>query len=828
MGKKIILHIFFLMLMKATFSFKPDCNTQKECVLLNDIVGHVNSNLTTFKCLLTDKSQLILTKAFEKIDGKKCEKTDFNIIDKLSIRPKKEGSIIFKKGMIDLEDLIRFELMLNFTISDFEIQLFKGFELNLYDDSFENNDTELILNYLKQLGIMFFRYSTLDFYQKDKKLTSCKEFIEATNATNPRSILQVISKISNLLHWTLTENRNNLCPFAFKDFYMSQLYFLGENSFYSKKTLSFSNDTIKDLNSTIIELQIYIFNVELNMDFLHPGVFKQLLTLKTYTKVKQIHPDLFIWLNRVYFIGFKNEFMRSLMHNSGIEWIRNINKYINCSLENSNEVRYYISGIKYIFLECFNNPISPPLIDVFPEEDFCLYKDFPVNQLVLIIERCKSKAQSGILNKKISCTYLWITRSYEYLIDELNRTVDYIYVDFMRNLLNSSDYKSISNCNFEKKLELCNKSNFVSRHFITSFEISEAMKLTETVINILSHILSIFGIITNFLIILTISIKKNKEDFKGYKHYSYLRLNSIFSCLILLIHLISWLNQCIYPYQVFCPIIRKTVFMQYFKIIVEEVLMTALKFMNSFTYIGFAFCRISLIGKDHNKLVKFMSDLNLIVYIVVTSIISIGLSIIKFFEYDINPGHPFESYPITYDDNNLTQFGNKDPTLYILNLISDLFNFFIFSIVNLVIDIGMIVKLRQTLNEKLEKSKEYATKAQQEKSRLENETALNKTRSMVIWNISLNIFLKLPATSFSIIHLYFIVFRSNLDNFFKYPGFVNFFTRICINGYLCTVLSQFTNFLYLFYISIQLFFYKHYDKKFSQSYDRLFRDKKSN
>ena len=819
MKKRIIVTIILLTLMKICLSFESYCNNQKECIVIKEKLGHLKSEYQTLKCLLTGRSRLKLNKSFEKIGVKKCEKIDLNGIKKLVLRPKNEESIRLAKGMIDLEDLIDFERMLHFTILVFEIQFFKGFELNLYDDWIEKNDTELILNYLKQNGFVILRLSTLDFYHKNKKLTTCKEFTEAANETNPRSIFQIISKLSNELHLPLAESKNRLCPFAFKDFHINHLNILGENSFYSQKILSFTNNSIGYLNSTIIELEFSINNVELNMDFLHPDVFNQLQRMSILSKVKKIHPDLFMWLNKVNLIQLKNEIIRSLMHNGGIEWIRNINKEAYCNLENSSEVD--LSRIKYIFVECFNNLNSPPLIEVFPDEDFCLYKDFPVNQLVVIFEFCLSELESGILHDKITCTYLWITRSYKYL-------VNFYYMGplkaSMQNLLNSSDYKSVSNCNFEKKLELCNKSSFVAKNFITYFEISEGMKMTESVINILSYILCIFGIITNLLIIITISSKKNKEEFKRCKHYSYLRLNSICSCLILLIRIISWLNQCIYPFQVFCPIIRKTIFMQYFKIIVEEVLMTTLKFMNSFTYIGFAFNRISLIGKDHNKLVKFMSDLGIKKYIGVTLLISIGLSVIKFFEYDINSGYPFESYPISYEYTNLiTDDNNKSLTVYILNLISDFFNYFIFLIINFSIDIGMIVKLRQTLNEKLEKSKEYSSKAQQEKKRIENETAIDKTRSMIIWNISLNLVLKLPAISYSIFHLYNIILKSN---FLNHPRFTRFIMSMCVDGHLCRVLFQFPDFLYLFYISIQIFFYKHYDKKFSSSYDKIFHNKK--
>ena len=824
-----ILHYFLLVIMAAsTLSFDLICNDQKECFVLK--YKYEPFSYMTLECLLTDKSKLRFNKSFEKVDGKNCVKLNSNDSKVMTLRPKKEGSIILKKGMIDLEDLIGFKRVLDFAFSSLDMRLFKGFELNLYEDSIVINNTEFIFNYLKQkIVIMFLRFSTLDFYHRDKKLISCKEFIEAANSTNPRSIFQMASKIVNMVHIYLTENRNKLCPFAFKGFYTNSLYLFGENSFYSKRVLSFSNDTIIDLNSTIRELLLYIDNVELNIDILHPNVFKELYKIKISNNVKKIQTDLFIWLNNVYFIELKNAIIRSLMHKNGIEWIRNINKNINCNLENPDELKNHYNNVKYIYFDCLKSAVSPPLVDIFPDEDFCLYKDVPVNQLVVFYENCPfKKEKSGILHDKISCTYLWITRSYKYLVNYLKPSVEYRIM--MERLFNSSDYKSIFNCDFDKKMDLCNKSNFVSKHIITSFEISEAIKLTETIINILSHILSIFGIITNLLIIITISSKTNKEHFKDVKHYSYLRLNSICSCFILLIHLISWLNQCIYPYQVFCPLIRKTVFMQYFKIVVEEVLMSAFKFMNNFTYIGFAINRISLIGKDHNKLVKYMSDLNLIVYLVVTSIISIGLSVIKFFEYEINPGHPFNLYPITNEYKNISRLlgVNSNTILYILNCISDLLNYLIFLIVSFAIDIGMIVKLRQTLNEKLEKSKEYSSKAQQEKKRIENEKALDKTRSMIIWNISLSLLLKLPATSYSFIHLYYAIYRLNPENFLKHPGFARFYMVTCSDQFLCNAISQFANFPYLVFISIQLFFYKHYDKKFSQSYDRLFRDKKSN
>ena len=508
------------------------------------------------------------------------------------------------------------------------------------------------------------------------------------------------------------------------------------------------------------------------------------------------------------------------MHENGIEWIKNYNKDINYDLDNfSNQsIDYLTDNIKYIDHNCFksNGLYSPPLTDIFPDEDFCLYKDFPINQLIAVFENCPEKEMFEYRNTiKITCTYLWITRSYKVLIKTYNPGM--LVYDIMNMLFNSNDYKSISKCNFESRLELCNKSNFQAKSISTLFEIGEAMKMTQSVINILSYVLSIFGIVTNILIIITISSKKNEKSFKGFKQYDYMRLNSICNCLILLIHLISWLNHCVYPFQVFCPLIRKTLFMQYFNMVVEGILMNALKFMNNFTYVGFAFNRISLIGKDHNKLTKFMCEISIVKYISFSLFISIGFSVIKFFHYEINSGLPFTTYPISYEYFSFYYKENLNSVIFILNFITDIVNHFIFLFVILTIDMGMIVKLRQTLKEQLEKSKELYTKVQYEKKLNDNETALNNARSMIILNTSLNFLLKVPSSLYSFIHILYIYYWLKTSRYYINETFTKLYYEICVNANLCDMLIQLTEFLYFLFISIQLFFYKHYDKKISDS-----------
>lgn len=129
----------------------------------------------------------------------------------------------------------------------------------------------------------------------------------------------------------------------------------------------------------------------------------------------------------------------------------------------------------------------------------------------------------------------------------------------------------------------------------------------------------------------------------------------------------------------------------------------------------------------------------------------------------------------------------------------------------------MIVKLRQTLKEQMEKSKELYTKVQYEKKLNDNETALNNARSMIILNTSLNFLLKVPSSLYSFIHIFYIYYWLNTSRNYINETFTKLYYEVCINAYLCDMLIQLTDFLYFLFISIQLFFYRHYDRKISES-----------
>ena len=793
------------------------CNIPKQCQVKDITKRQLPTDLKLYKCLLDDNSRLRFNKSNEE-KSENCQNLNKTKIQDLILRPNEGRCLKLKKGMIDVNDFI--EHLKDFENLELLFEFFKGFEINLFDEINDNlnpNYTHITISCL---------HCTFDFYIGDKLLKTCQDFKEATNSTNPKSIFQLFTNVfKEVLNVFLPKATHKICPLALKDFQVDVLQISGDITFYHKTSLTFYPEKFDDLNSRIDVVEILFNNVDLDFNFLHPSVFKNLTRLYIWTTVKKIHPELFQELDNVIDIHLLLENTRNLMHNNGIEWIKNINRDIYCDLNNRSQVNEYakLNKVKFIHHDAENRPISPPLRDVFPDEDFCLYKDFPINQLVVMIRTPQIIMELNQPRNDIGCTYLWITRRYEAFVGIYNEDNQ-----LFTSLLESDEYKSISKCNFEEKLKRCNKSEFKIRQIITFFEIGQRMYTIEVVLNISVFILSILGLVSNILIIITISSKMNESDFKEFKQYDYLRLNSICNCLILIIHMTTWLNQCIYPFQVFCPVIRKTVFMQYFKIIVQDVLLTALRFMNSFTYIGFAFNRISLIGKDHNQLVKLMCEISIKKFIGISLFISIGLSVIKFFEYDINYGIVTSTYPISYDYSISNIYASKpNMVFFIINFISDILNHFVLLILNLAIDVGMIIKLRKTLNERLENFKAFSSTAQQEKKKTDNEAVLDNATSMVILNTTLNLLLKLPASLYSLIYLWYSIYlQHNIPTVWENRALERFFKRVCIDAKFCDMLQKLSDFLYLLSISLQFVFYKHYDKKLNSAIKKKFGSKK--
>ena len=814
------------------------CNIPDKCNILksHDLI----SDKKYISCLIQSGSKIGFKKSTtnDTAINKNCKSLNETIFD-MFFKTSRYNPSKLHKNVVDFKEFLEIFISDNsYGFSQLEFHSFKGFDIDLFD--LDQNDIAYInhTNFTHRIDLVCVE-CVFEFYKDEQRIETCEEMSKAVDLNGPKSFFQIPSSFLNsqTVRLILRECTTKICPVAFKNFKSEDLYIFGYNSFYSRRILIFSNETFSNLNSNINSLHIDIQNVDIDLNLINPSVFQNLLSLELMSNVNSIQSDLFMKVRNVNAIIVQQEYFRILIHNGGIEWIKNINKELKVNISDSNDLKRNFHNIKYIKVQVNNMYNDIPLIDsivkLFPEEDFCLYKDYPFYQLVYIIktERAYFNCSSKI---KLTCTFLYLIQYHEKFLQLFD--LDSVFLEsyslyyslyWMNCFLGLDDFKLLSKCNFEQMKSKCNKSEFSAKHISTKFEMTEQVRIIKSVLLILSCLLAIFGIITNILVIITISSKENETEFKGLKQLSYLRIYSVINCFILFIYLTKWINRCEFPYQVFCPLIRKELFFQYFKIIVQEIIYVSLQFLGNFTYVAFAFNRISLIGKDHNKLVKFMSDVGIKKYTAISSIISVGLSVVKMFSYRINYGQPESLYPIDYNEISI-YFEHINLAYFIINSICDLLNYCVFIFVHLFIDIGMILTLRETLKAKLEKLKSMYSKADQEKKRIENETAVNNAISMVALNSSTSFLLKSPACVYSLIMLVFSIGKIYDKYLRTHPLLFRFYLDYCIEIRFCEMFLDIFDFLYLLSISIPFFFYKHFDKKIKCAFERKFSSKKSN
>lgn len=184
--------------------------------------------------------------------------------------------------------------------------------------------------------------------------------------------------------------------------------------------------------------------------------------------------------------------------------------------------------------------------DVFPDADFCIWKDFPFNQMidVWINVNYFNHLRPSTLDLDPSCTFLFVSRYYD--------------MERAKPLIVS--------CNFERRLRLCEKSEYEIKQLWGIYDTRMILKNLRMVINTSSFPICILGVITNSMLIHLIWNEKTKELFKNLKQYPYLGIISIINTIMLIIQILSWTSDCKDTFDVFCPSTRRFIPIQFFKV----------------------------------------------------------------------------------------------------------------------------------------------------------------------------------------------------------------------------------------------------------------------
>ena len=230
------------------------------------------------------------------------------------------------------------------------------------------------------------------------------------------------------------------------------------------------------------------------------------------------------------------------------------------------------------------------------------------------------------------------------------------------------------------------------------------MLYIQFIILVVGPFVCLFGILTNVLIIYTISYKENKKHFKE-NQYKYMRLNAFFNIFILVIEPITLISECHnYDLGIFCSQIRTSMFAQYFKIIFGEYVSNVFRLSANFSYVIFALNRLSLIGREHGKLVTKASKVTLKEFFLRFLTPCLLLPVVKVFRFFPNRIKPDLDYPVSID--NYFYEIKTTLTFFFLSfyLLYDFINYMLFLIINFIVDICLAVQMKQTISEKEEKN----------------------------------------------------------------------------------------------------------------------------
>jgi len=141
----------------------------------------------------------------------------------------------------------------------------------------------------------------------------------------------------------------------------------------------------------------------------------------------------------------------------------------------------------------------------------------------------------------------------------------------------------------------------------------------------------------------------------------------------------------------------------------------------------------------------------------------------------------------------------------------------------------MVVKLRQVLNDKTKKGHTLISLVVEsnEKKKKEYEDIISKAIKMVIINTAVGIFLKFPTSILPIINVYAEFYYKNEKNHIIKPDFEEFYSSLIESGFY-SLIPDLSDFLYTISMSIQLFIFYRFDKKFKSGFDKIIFSSKEN
>ncbi len=619
--------------------------------------------ITLFKiCLSNDccfnskyayrNNQIMSLNDFDKLEQLSFNCSKVTSMSILELRPK--STIVLDNSL----NLIGNQI--NSTGSIFVILLtnFKGFEIN--SNPFEKIN---ITDYDKDFIWWSIHYSWFDFYSKNKLIN--EKFCLESNfkQTNFLSIIRNLDVSHSYVH-------PNMCPYVLKN---SFIWILNINylssSFVRKNVLTFIKEkksAVTNLNSTIYQLQLDLYRINLTDQLLNKMIFKKLLILDLNGCIDLIQNELFKDLDNLKMIRFRTQNMRKLFSKNN-KWLDWLNTNVNVDLTNDSDIDEKIGNSFILVLYQSFSKIS---FYEYPNEDFCLFKTFPHKRLVM--PRLKPTSMS-----KCTCTELFLIQysvlfgnSIDAILDKTPSSytfheyyVDSIYEKSFSKCKNPSIKDQIQKCNFTKMLSNCDfklsQINLKEDQFI--FYVYDWHEMSNAINFLFSKYInlafSILGILINVIILIILSDLKIFTD----KMYFYLKINACFNivyCLTLTIRFIIFnIDDQMSAYQINS---NSIIYYEYIYLIVVKLIGNLAKTCSYISHASFALSRyITITNLNYSVLEKFNKTKKKIYFIIII-LFSLLINLFVCFQFSIISSDKQQFQMFRFDASNFSNLYKQD------------------------------------------------------------------------------------------------------------------------------------------------------------------------
>ena len=467
----------------------------------------------------------------------------------------------------------------------------------------------------------------------------------------------------------------------------------------------------------------------------------------------------------------------------------------------------------------------------YPNEDLCLFKDFPHQRLVVPILRPNTKSEC-------TCTELFLiqySNKYTDFIDYLNKNVVLVSSDYMyeyiieENLnkkmlhqcLNTSINDMLKKCKFKQRFQNCNIKTVKKEEKKLDIYVYDFMQISELIefIFIKKYANLIFLAISVFINILMITILSVKSFNTSYM-YNYLNIHCIFNLIFCLISIINYILGDCSNDDIFCSEMYESIELKYTKVILIKLIGNAAKTCSNIAHVSFCLSRYKKMKGLDYLLIKSFNNLSTKLYLILIIIFSILLNLYKYFQFSIQftfkfkPLFKFYSLSDFFTQDTFYDYKeNLTSSEYIILNIFQYLNVFFSDFTHIIAITTIDILLLRVVKKQLAAKRLLLTQSNVTQSN-EKLTAEQRISRMIILN-GINYFIfRLP---FAIVNFYGFFFRydkrENETNI--YPNLISYI--VCRKYKFCKNLSQFLYFIYLISYFFQFFIFYKLDKNFHES-----------